>query len=254
MLPRSALPHSSLPVRPRAHQRPPSPHNPRGSAQHAGRAPHSDALFTAWTRKEVTEINAAAALAACNRRGNATFTIWATHTAPRLRGGGRGGRGGCRRPRGAVAAAAPGGDSDDDNDGAPAPRDAEAALASARSEVIDPLVLNRLMRYNPNISDDGKQIDGPGFRPPPFTRLAVGSCVRLAITDSVILGLTKGAQGSVFGFYFARDGPAPVPNASLRSLADAGRNPPWGVPIVLVQWAGTSASIVGSRSSRGSPG
>ena len=131
-----------------------------------------------------------------------------------------------------------GGGSDDDegNDGAPAPRDAEAALVSARSQTMDPLVLGRLMRYNPNVSEDGKQIDSPGFRPPPCMKLAVGSRVRLAITDSVILGLTKGAHGSVFGFYFARDGPAPVRNASLRALAEAGRNPPWGVPMVLVQW------------------
>jgi hypothetical protein len=211
----------------------------------------ADALFTAWTRKEVAEINATA-LVACNRRGNGTFTMWATHGVP-LRGGGRGerayggrrsgGRGERSSERGVRGAGRHSSSDDDDNsdnnddDAGPVPQEAQAALASALKQIIDPLVLGRLMRYNPNVSEvDGRQVDAPGFRPPPAMKLAVGVRVRLAITSSVILGLTKGAQGTVHGFYFARSGSAPVPNASLRSLADAGRNPPWGVPVVLVQW------------------
>lgn len=202
----------------------------------------SEALFTAWTRREVGEINDIG-LAACNRRGHPTFTIWATHTPP-LRGAGRGrnktAAGGAGASGGGNAATRADGDgSDDDGDGgsaAPAARSAEAALAYAASAVIDPLVLGRLMLYNPNIGEDGKQVDAPGFRPPPCIKLAVGSRVRLAMTSSVILGLTKGAIGTVFGFLCARDLPPPVLNASRGSLAPSGRNPPWGVPVVLVQW------------------
>jgi hypothetical protein len=189
----------------------------------------SDALWTAWTRKEVAQINHEA-LAACNRKGKPTVNIWASHCAPL-----KSGRKKSARTAGGAAAAADG-DADDDT---PAQRATAAAVGSARDTEFDPVILGRLLRYNPQFCDDGvtpREVAGGGFLPPPVLRLAVGMRVKAGMNQCVTVGLTKGALGTVYGFLYSRGKATPAIDATRMSIAKSGRNPAWGVPTVLVQW------------------